>query len=354
MLDVAGVKFRGNNKICYFKTGGLRLRPGDAIIASTEKGTDLGFIHYTTKKPKQGEDLRRILRKASSFDLEKLTQNEDLERQARWEAQKLAKQMSLQMEFVACIYSLDASRVTLFFLAEKRIDFRDLVRELAKKFHAKVELWQIGSRDETRIFGGIGPCNREFCCHTFLSSKESVTIKDAKCQRLDINPQKITGMCGKLMCCLKYECDLYKDMLRDYPEDGETVMYKDEQVKVISVNPFAGTVSVVTPEHSLATAQLEEISRYCENEWIPAKDSFNKMQEQKAKRARFAQEMLERSKLIKSKKKHKRPSEQAKEDGNQLGQEQASQDSLEDQEDQQDEQPNDDSPEQFDPYFDAT
>lgn len=302
-LDVVGIKFRGSNKIYYFLTGGLQLRPGNPVVASTEKGTDIGYVHFLTKRPEDLASLKHILRKANEHDMERLKENQKLEIKTKEEAQDLSSQMKLGMEFVVCTYSLDRSKATLYFLAEKRVDFREFVRELSKKIHAKVELWQIGQRDETRLFGGIGPCNREFCCHTFFSSKESVTVKDAKCQRLDINPQKITGMCGKLMCCLKYEVDMYKDLLADFPEDGETVRYKDGEYKVQSVNPFASTVTIYGGELGVTTASLEEVFRNYHGEWISCKESSVKMQEQRSERTKQAQEFAERARQNKKRKK---------------------------------------------------
>ncbi len=304
-MDVVGIKFRGSNKVYHFLTDEIGLRPGDAVVALTEKGIDIGHVTYTTQKVENTAGLKKLLRRATALDLIRFHENMALENVARVEAQKLTDSMNLQMQFVVACYNLDRSKVTLYFMAEKRIDFREFVRELSKKLHIKVELWQIGQRDETRLFGGIGPCNKVFCCATFLNSKESVTIKDAKCQRLDINPQKITGMCGKLMCCLKYEVDTYKEALQDFPEDGETVLYSGQECKVQSVNPFARTATVTGPEVSIVTVKIEEISRNYHGEWIPAIGSYEKMSEQKAERARISFENAELAKTRKKKKKDK-------------------------------------------------
>lgn len=302
-LGVVGVKIRGNNKLLFYKTGGLLLQPGDKVVVTTDKGIDVAHVHFTTEKPQDVESLKTIIREANSEDLEKMSQNEAAEREARAEAQKMANEMKLPMEFVAGTFTLDKSKVTLYFLAEKRIDFREYVRELSKKVHAKVELWQIGQRDETRLFGGIGPCNREYCCHTFLCAKESVTVKDAKCQRLDINPQKITGMCGKLMCCLKYEVDVYREYLKDFPEDGETVLYKDWHSKVLSVNPFLQTISILIPEeYRIETVKLADLKRMFHGQWIPCDGSSELMSQQKAERAKEAMDNAEKAKFKKKKK----------------------------------------------------
>ena len=253
--------------------------------------------------PTDTEKLTTLVRKATPEDLAISDENEKLARETLTDAQDLAKKLSLQMQFLVCSYSLDKKTVTLFFMAEGRVDFRELVRDLAKKVHARVELWQIGQRDETRLFGGIGPCNREYCCSTFFNSRESITVKDAKIQRLDINPQKITGMCGKLMCCLKYEVETYRELTRDLPEDNETVLYKEDTVKVQNINPFAKTVTIALPDRTVISVPEAEIKRNYDGNWIPCEGSEEMMTQQRAKRAKEAQEAALRAASNKKKKK---------------------------------------------------
>lgn len=297
------VRFKGNNKPSFFKRGDLKLRQGDAVIATTEKGTSLGYVSFCPKLPTETDKLTTLTRIATTEDLNLYDENEKHAKETLNEAQSLAKRLNLQMQFLVCMFSLDKKTVTLYFMAEGRIDFRELVRELAKKVHARVELWQIGQRDETRLFGSIGPCNREFCCSTFFNSRESVTVKDAKIQRLDINPQKITGMCGKLMCCLKYEVETYKELTRDLPEDNETVLYKEDTVKVQNINPFTKMVTIVLPERTVINAPQSEIKRNYEGNWIPCEGSEELMSQQRAKRAKEAQEAAQRAAANKKKKK---------------------------------------------------
>jgi cell fate regulator YaaT (PSP1 superfamily) len=316
--DVVAVRFPGNNKPVFFKRGELRLRQGDSVIANNEKGNNLGHVTFCPKMPTDTEKLGTIVRKATQQDQEVFEENEKLAKGTLTDAQDLAKKLSLAMQFLVCSYSLDKKTVTLFFMAEGRVDFRELVRELAKKVHARVELWQIGQRDETRLFGGIGPCNREYCCSTFFNSRESVTVKDAKIQRLDINPQKITGMCGKLMCCLKYEVETYKELTRDLPEDNETVQYKEDTVKVQNINPFNKTVTIVMPDRTVINVPQADIKRNYEGNWIPCEGSEEQMTAQRAKRAKEAQEAALRAASNKKKKKafHHHNPQHPKQEGN--------------------------------------
>ncbi|NTU61647.1 MAG: stage 0 sporulation protein [Caldiserica bacterium] len=301
--EVVAIRFKGNNKPTFFKKGDIKLRQGDAVIASTEKGANLGFVSFCPKMPTDTEKMGTLVRIATDEDHKIYDENEKMAKETLNEAQSLAKKQSLQMQFLVCSYSLDRKSVTLYFMAEGRIDFRELVRELAKKVHARVELWQIGQRDETRLFGSIGPCNREYCCSTFFNSRESVTVKDAKIQRLDINPQKITGMCGKLMCCLKYEVETYKELTRDLPEDNETVLYKEDTVKVQNINPFTKMVTIFLPDRTVINVPQSDIKRNYEGNWIPCEGSEELMSQQRSKRAKEAQEAAQRAAANKKKKK---------------------------------------------------
>ncbi len=266
--DIIAVRFKGNQQYYHFKTGGINVQNGQAVIASTEKGVDVGYVCFTSAKPKEDIPLKTILRKANEQDLKIIKENIDLEIKARKLAQEEAKKLKLKMTFQVCKYSLDRKRATLYFTSEKRVDFRELVKNLASSLHLRVELWQIGTRDETRLFGGIGPCNRELCCSMFYSSRESVTVKDAKAQGLDINPQKITGMCGKLMCCLKFEVGEYKDKFEKLPSEGELVRVDGKEGKTVKVNPFGEMISVSFEEGNIQTFHASEIKRKIDGQWV--------------------------------------------------------------------------------------
>ncbi|MEZ4813386.1 MAG: regulatory iron-sulfur-containing complex subunit RicT [Caldisericia bacterium] len=273
--DIIAVRFKGNQQYYHFKTGGINVQNGQAVIASTEKGVDLGYVCFTSTKPIEDIPLKTILRKANDQDLKAIKENIDLEIKARKLAQDEAKKLKLKMTFQVCKYSLDRKRATLYFTSEKRIDFRELVKNLASVLHLRVELWQIGTRDETRLFGGIGPCNRELCCSMFYSSRESVTVKDAKAQGLDINPQKITGMCGKLMCCLKFEVNEYKDKFEKLPSEGELVKVDGKEGKTVKVNPFGEMISVSFEEGNIQTFHASEVKRNINGEWITCEFEIN-------------------------------------------------------------------------------
>jgi cell fate regulator YaaT (PSP1 superfamily) len=279
--DIIAVRFKGNQQYYHFRTGGISVQHGQAVIASTEKGIDLGYVSFTSTQPENPKNLKTILRKANDEDLQKLKENLELEIKARKTAQEEAASLKLKMTFQVCKYSLDKKRATLYFTSEKRVDFRDLVKNLATKLHLRVELWQIGARDETRLFGGIGPCNRELCCSMFYTSRESVTVRDAKEQGLDINPQKITGMCGKLMCCLKFEVKEYKEKLKTLPANGETVRIEDREGRVQKVNPFVETIVVAFDDWSVQSFHASEIKRKLGGEWVQCEHETKKKEEEK-------------------------------------------------------------------------
>jgi len=174
------------------------------------------------------------------------------------EGAKLVEKLNLPMKLISADYNLDGSRVTVYFGADERVDFRELVREIAGKLHARVELRQVGPRDEAKLIGGYGRCGRQLCCGSFLSELTPVSMKMAKDQGLPLNPMKISGCCGRLMCCLSYECQQYRDMRKNLPKEGQLVTTSSGPGKVISINPLSETVTVQIDE-SQATIELPSI-----------------------------------------------------------------------------------------------
>jgi len=246
----------------------------------TEKGFDIGYVHYTPSKPNENLKLTNIVRRANESDLQKLNENVDLEIKARRIAHDEAKRLKLKMSFQVCKYSLDRKRATLYFTADSRVDFRELVKTLASKLKMRIELWQIGARDETRLFGGIGPCNRELCCSTFYSSRQSVTVRDAKLQGLDINPQKITGMCGKLMCCLKFEVNDYREKMENLPKSGDIVRVDEDEVCIQKVNPYTETVIVSYEDGSVKSFHASEIMVKGDSGWSKVETETEKKEDE--------------------------------------------------------------------------
>ena len=247
MQTVVAVKFRSAQKHYHFDPGDLEVKHGDRVIVETSRGVELGIVRngkFEVSEKEFGKNIKPIIRLATPEDIEK--DKENIGR--RDEAVRLCKQKiaeyDLQMKLIDAEYTFDDAKLIFYFTAEKRVDFRELVKDLAGHFHVRIELRQIGVRDETRILGGFGPCGRELCCKGWLTDFEPVSIKMAKVQNLSLNPSKISGCCGRLMCCLKYENETYTELKEGLPDAGEIVETKEGLAKVYDVNIFNGTVRV--------------------------------------------------------------------------------------------------------------
>lgn len=208
MVKIVGVRFKRNGKIYYFRPGILQLKAQDAVIVETARGVEMGTVIIVEKEV--GEDelvspLKEITRKATAEDLLKQEENRAAEKEAFQICVKKIAQHKLPIKLVEVSFTFDVSKIIFYFTAEGRVDFRDLVKDLASVFRTRIELRQIGVRDEAKIIGGIGTCGRELCCHSVLSDFQPVSIRMAKKQNLSLNPAKISGVCGRLMCCLKFE-----------------------------------------------------------------------------------------------------------------------------------------------------
>ena len=256
-------------KIDYLSTSGLKPAVGEYIIVEAERGLNYGQV---VSEPEIILDaditgpLRKIVRIATKHDLHQIERSKQKAKDALEVALKKVRAHNLQMKLVDVEYSFDRSKIVFYFTAEGRIDFRDLVKDLARTFKARIELKQIGVRDEAKKLGGFGPCGRSLCCAQFLRDFEPVTIKMAKEQNLPLNPTKISGLCGRLMCCLGYEHQTYKEMKKGMPKEGAKIKIKEGQGKVIGVNALKRT----------ATVELENGKRI--------EVSFNKDDGKKAKR----------------------------------------------------------------------
>jgi cell fate regulator YaaT (PSP1 superfamily) len=208
MVLIVGVRFKRNGKIYYFKPGQLKLMPQDAVIVETARGVEFGTVVLTEKEVSEDEfasPLKEIIRKANAEDLKKQEDNRVAEKEAYQICMAKIGQHKLPIKLVEVSYTFDVSKIIFYFTAEGRVDFRELVKDLAAVFRTRIELRQIGVRDEAKIIGGIGTCGRELCCHAVLSDFQPVSIRMAKKQNLSLNPAKISGVCGRLMCCLKFE-----------------------------------------------------------------------------------------------------------------------------------------------------
>ena len=249
MTTIVGVRFREIGKIYSFDPGEETYRRGDHVIAETAKGIEYGTVilgNYEIQDASVREDLRPVLRRATPEDEEKIRANKAREMEALKLCRKKVLEHQLDMKVIAAEYTFDDSKILFFFTADGRVDFRDLVKDLASVFRMRIELRQVGVRDETRIVGGMGPCGRPLCCHSWLPDFVPVSIKMAKEQNLSLNPQKISGVCGRLMCCLKNEADTYAYLNSQLPKKGDTVELEDGRIgEITEVNVLKQTVRVL-------------------------------------------------------------------------------------------------------------
>ena len=237
MIKVIGVKFKQNGKIYYFDPGELEIKEDDYVIVETVRGIEFGGVAFPVKEVEDGEiasALKPVIRVATEADKKKVEENHEKEKQAFDVClEKIAKH-GLEMKLVNVEYTFDGNKILFYFTADGRVDFRELVKDLASVYRTRIELRQIGVRDETREMGGIGICGREFCCHTFQSDFQPVSIRMAKDQNLSLNPTKIYGACGRLMCCIRYEEETYKELNKNLPRIGDETTTEDGCHGVVS------------------------------------------------------------------------------------------------------------------------
>ena len=249
MTKVVGIRFRNVGKVYYFNPKGYKMKAGDHVIVETARGIEYGRVVLEPKEV--GEDevvhpLKEVLRVATAEDDEREKQNRIREKDAFKICQKKIREHGLEMKLIDAEYTFDNNKVLFYFTADGRIDFRQLVKDLAAIFKTRIELRQIGVRDETKILGGIGICGRCLCCHTYLTEFAPVSIKMAKEQNLSLNQTKISGVCGRLMCCLKNEQETYEELNKKLPGTGDTVTLPDGvQGTVHSVNVLRQLVKVI-------------------------------------------------------------------------------------------------------------
>lgn len=247
MEKIIGVKFKNAGKLYYFAPGEEAYEKGAGVIVETARGLEYGTVVVPPKEVPEKEivsPLKKVVRKATEKDEEILRKNERRRPEAmRIAAEKVARR-GLEMKLIDCEFSFEGNKVVFYFSAEGRVDFRELVRDLASAFRARIELRQVGIRDETKILGGIAPCGRACCCSGFLPDFKKVSIKMAKTQGLSLNPTKISGLCGRLMCCLEYENNHYSETFKKMPKTGSEVVTPDGKGTVVSNNMLKMLVRV--------------------------------------------------------------------------------------------------------------
>ncbi len=247
MISVIGVRFKDVGKIYYFDPDGIDLQVGDDVIVETSRGVECGKVAMASKQitdDKISKPLKKLIRKATRDDLKIVEENRKKEVEAFKICEEKIAKHNLQMKLVDVEYTFDNNKILFYFTADGRVDFRELVKDLAYVFRTRIELRQIGVRDEAKMLGGLGICGRPFCCNTFLGEFQPVSIKMAKEQGMSLNPVKISGTCGRLMCCLKYEQDVYTGLLKTTPKIGAIVETPDGNGNVIDVNLITGTLTV--------------------------------------------------------------------------------------------------------------
>ncbi len=263
MANIAGIRFKKAGKIYYFDAGEIPLQAGDYAVVKTSRGMELGQVVIAPGQiqvNETGESLSPVVRKAEPEDIAKEEELNTKAEEALIECGKMIAELNLPMKLLSAEYSLDSSRLTFLFSAEERVDFRELVRRLSARFKIRVELRQVGSRDEAKLIGSYGRCGRELCCGSFLTEFSPVSIKMAKEQDLPLNPMKISGACGRLMCCLAYEGEQYKEMKEKMPKVGQRVSTRLGEATVVSNNPLKETVMVELDSEATVELPLAEVS----------------------------------------------------------------------------------------------
>ena len=247
MALTIGVRFRENGKVYDFAAGDLRPQVGDMVVVETARGTECATVVTPcreTPENKTAQPLKPVLRAATQADMRRFEEMRAKERHAMEICQKKIAEHKLEMKLVDAEYAADNAKILFYFTADGRVDFRELVKDLASVFRTRIELRQIGVRDEAKMLGGFGICGRPFCCKTFLGDFQPVSIKMAKEQGLSLNPVKISGTCGRLMCCLKYEQDAYEHLLRHTPKVGAFVETREGRGTVIENNLITGILKI--------------------------------------------------------------------------------------------------------------
>jgi cell fate regulator YaaT (PSP1 superfamily) len=242
MANIIGVKFHSRGKLAYCDTGEISVQVNDYIVVDTDHGQEVAKVVTLEASSQPGERLMKVVRKAEAKDLEEARQN--LEGEALIKCRELVAELGLKMKPLAARYDSEAERLTVFFSAEERVDFRDLVRKLSHALERRVELRQVGARDEAKLLGCMGRCGYPLCCQNFLTSFASVSIKMAKEQSLALNPMKISGICGRLLCCLAYESKDYAAMKKRMPQPKQEISTRWGKAKVVGIDLFKETVTV--------------------------------------------------------------------------------------------------------------
>ena len=285
MAEIVGVRFKGAGKVYYFDPDDKPFSKGESVIVETARGIECGEVAMENREVPEDQivkPLKMIIRTATPEDLKIVAENRAKEKDAfQICLQKIAAH-KLEMKLVEVEYTFDRSKIMFYFTADGRVDFRELVKDLASVFRTRIELRQIGVRDESKLLGGLGICGRPFCCSTFLGDFQSVSIKMAKEQGISLNPVKISGTCGRLMCCLKYEQAAYSDLLRTTPKNGAVVNTPEGRGVVVDVNLLTGMLKVRmdrAPEAAPMSFHAKQVKVIKDSQIKVAKEEVEKLKD---------------------------------------------------------------------------
>ena len=258
MVEIVGIRFMQAGKICYFDPTNIKFNVGDKVVVETARGLELGDVVLGNRDVPEDEivqPLKKIERLATKKDIETFDKNNEREKEAFAICKEKIKSHDLEMKLIDVEYTIDNTKVVFYFTADGRVDFRELVKDLAAHFKMRIELRQVGVRDEAKMLGGIGACGRPLCCNKWLADFQPVSIKMAKTQNLSLNPAKISGTCGRLMCCLNYENEVYVELRRGMPNVDEKIKTKDGMAKVIGVNLLVNDIKARLIEKDSETGE---------------------------------------------------------------------------------------------------
>lgn len=258
------VKFKPVGKRYFFGTAGYDLKDQDLVVVNTIRGLELGYcsgVVFELQEKDLTSELKDIVRVANKQDIEAHEKNRLEEPKIIKKTKEISKELDLPIKVLEAEYTLDKSKLIIYFESENRIDFRELVKRLAEVYHTRIELRQVGSRDGAKVFGGIGPCGLIVCCRTFITEFDNVSVKMAKNQNLSLNPVKISGNCGKLLCCINYENELYKELRKLAPDIGDIVKTPDGPAKVLSCDVLNRSCKVryIEEENKFGYLKLDDI-----------------------------------------------------------------------------------------------
>ena len=261
-LKYISIRFETTNKTYTFSTDDESIRMNDAVVVETQRGLEYGLVVTEPfDKPNVNMEIKPIIRKATEEDRRQFERNKSEAGEARKRCQIESDKLDLQMNVISAEYTLDRQKITFTYLADDRVDFRELLKVLASIFHCRIDLRQVGTRDKAKMVSGVGVCGRELCCARFIGDFDRISINMAKNQLLALNVQKLSGQCGNLMCCLKYEDDAYKKLRKDLPKMNSQVEFEGERFRITSMNVINQTCKLENPDHAIFISLKELIEK---------------------------------------------------------------------------------------------